>query len=86
MRDTDGFSFYNFGLPILAVRYLAPSVDATYQQNAENILFDKGFNLSVQGLTILSSKFAAALFDVVQIFREFRIFEPSILEFRGRTP
>ena len=32
MRDTDGFSFYNFGLPILAVRYLAPSVDATYQQ------------------------------------------------------
>ena len=25
MRDTDGFSFYNFGLPILAVRYLAPS-------------------------------------------------------------
>ena len=30
MRDTDGFSFYNFGLPILAVRYLAPSVSATY--------------------------------------------------------
>ena len=37
MRDTDGFSFYDFSLPILAVRYLAPSVDATYQQSG-NIL------------------------------------------------
>jgi len=37
MRDTDGFSFYDFSLPIIAVRYLAPSVNATYQQNG-NIL------------------------------------------------
>ena len=41
MRDTDGFSFYNFGLPILAVRYLAPSVDATYQQNGTTLVVTK---------------------------------------------
>ena len=41
MRDTDGFSFYNFGLPILAVRYLAPSVDATYQQSGTTLTVTK---------------------------------------------
>ena len=40
-RDTDGFSFYNFGLPILEVRYLAPSVDATYQQNGTSLVVTK---------------------------------------------
>ena len=32
MRDTNGFNFYKFGLPILAVRYLGPAVTATYSQ------------------------------------------------------
>ena len=41
MRDTDGFSFYNFGLPILEVRYLAPSVDATYEQNGTTLVVEK---------------------------------------------
>ena len=41
MRDTDGFSFYDFGLPILAVRYLAPSVDATYQQSGTSLTVTK---------------------------------------------
>ncbi len=41
MRDTDGFSFYEFGLPILSVRYLAPSVDATYIQNGTTIVVSK---------------------------------------------
>ena len=41
MRDTDGFSFYDFGLPILAVRYLAPSVDATYQQSGTTLTVTK---------------------------------------------
>jgi len=38
MRDTDGFSFYEFGLPILAVRYLADSVNATYTQNGTTLV------------------------------------------------
>lgn len=32
MRDTNSFNFYNFGLPILAVRYLGNVVNATYSQ------------------------------------------------------
>ena len=41
MRDTDGFSFYEFGLPILDVRYLAPSVNATYSQNGTTLVVTK---------------------------------------------
>ena len=41
MRDTDGFSFYEFGLPILEVRYLAPSVNATYSQNGTTLVVTK---------------------------------------------
>ena len=41
MRDTDGFSFYDFGLPILDVRYLAPSVTATYSQNGTTLVVTK---------------------------------------------
>ena len=32
VRDTNSFSFYNFGLPIDSVRYLTAAVDATYNQ------------------------------------------------------
>ena len=41
MRDTDGFSFYDFGLPILEVRYLAPSVNATYSQSGTTLIVTK---------------------------------------------
>ena len=41
MRDTDGFSFYEFGLPILEVRYLAPSVSATYSQSGTSLVITK---------------------------------------------
>ena len=41
MRDTDGFSFYDFGLPILEVRYLAPSVSATYSQSGTTLVVTK---------------------------------------------
>jgi len=41
MRDTDGFSFYDFGLPILEVRYLAPSVNATYSQSGTSLVVTK---------------------------------------------
>ena len=41
MRDTDGFSFYEFGLPILEVRYLAPSVSATYAQSGTSLVVTK---------------------------------------------
>ena len=41
MRDTDGFSFYDFGLPILDVRYLAPQVNATYSQNGTTLVITK---------------------------------------------
>ena len=41
MRDTDGFSFYEFGLPILEVRYLAPSVSATYSQSGTFLVVTK---------------------------------------------
>ena len=41
MRDTDGFSFYEFGLPILEVRYLAPSIVATYSQSGTSLVVTK---------------------------------------------
>ena len=41
MRDTGGFSFYEFGLPILEVRYLAPSVSATYSQSGTSLVVTK---------------------------------------------
>jgi len=41
MRDTDGFSFYDFGLPILSVRYLGDVVNTTYSQNSTTITVSK---------------------------------------------
>ena len=41
MRDTDGFSFYDFGLPILAVRYLGAAVTATYNQSGTTLTVNK---------------------------------------------
>ena len=41
MRDTDGFSFCDFGLPILDVRYLAPQVNATYSQSGTTLVVTK---------------------------------------------
>lgn len=41
MRDTNGFNFYNFGLPILAVRYLGPVVSCTYNQTGTTITVSK---------------------------------------------
>ena len=41
MRDTDGFNFYDFGLPILAVRYLGDSVSATYSQSGTTIVVNQ---------------------------------------------
>jgi hypothetical protein len=37
MRDTNGFNFYNFGLPILAVRYLGEPVTTSYSQSGTAI-------------------------------------------------
>jgi len=41
MRDTNSFNFYNFGLPILAVRYLGESVSATYSQIGTSLVVTK---------------------------------------------
>ena len=41
MRDTDAFSFYDFGLPILAVRYLGNVVAATYSQTGTTVVVTK---------------------------------------------
>lgn len=41
MRDTNAFNFYNFGLPILGVRYLGPVFSATYTQSGTNITISK---------------------------------------------
>ena len=41
IRDTNGFNFYNFGLPILAVRYLGEVVSTTYQQTGTTIIVSK---------------------------------------------
>jgi hypothetical protein len=37
MRDTNGFNFYNFGLPIRAVRYLGEPVTTSYSQSGSSI-------------------------------------------------
>ena len=48
MRDTNGFNFYNFGLPIIAVRYLGNAVTATYSQSGTTIVVTKAdHNLQV---------------------------------------
>ena len=41
MRDTDAFSFYEHGLPILAVRYLGKLVSATYNQSGTTLVITK---------------------------------------------
>ena len=41
MRDTDGFNFYDFGLPILAVRYLGDAVTTTYSQSGTTVTVTK---------------------------------------------
>ena len=41
MRDTDAFSFYEHGLPILAVRYLGKVVSATYNQSGTTLVITK---------------------------------------------
>lgn len=48
-RDADAFNFYNYGLPILAVRYLSESKSATYSQSGTTItvtLNSHGFQLN----------------------------------------
>jgi hypothetical protein len=41
MRDTDAFNFYDYGLPILGVRYLGKSVSATYSQSGTTLVVTK---------------------------------------------
>jgi hypothetical protein len=41
MRDTDAFSFYDYGLPILGVRYLGKLVSATYSQSGTTLVVTK---------------------------------------------
>ncbi len=41
MRDTNSFSFYNFGLPILAVRYLGDVFSASYSQSGTSIVVSR---------------------------------------------
>ena len=41
MRDTDAFSFYDYGLPILGVRYLGKLVSATYSQSGNTLVVTK---------------------------------------------
>lgn len=41
MRDANGFSFYDFGLPILAVRYLGDVTTTTYSQSGTTITVSK---------------------------------------------
>lgn len=38
MRDTNSFTFYDYGLPILSVRYLGTQKQATYSQNGTTIV------------------------------------------------
>jgi hypothetical protein len=38
IRDANGFNFYNFGLSILAVRYLGTANTATYTQSGNNVV------------------------------------------------
>jgi hypothetical protein len=41
MRDTNAFNFYNYGIPILGVRYLGPSSSGTYSQSGTTITVTK---------------------------------------------
>jgi len=41
MRDTDAFNFYDFGLPILGVRYLGNVVSGTYNQSGTTLTVTK---------------------------------------------
>jgi hypothetical protein len=41
IRDTNGFNFYNYGLPIIGVRYLGPSASATYAQTGTTLVVTK---------------------------------------------
>ena len=41
MRDTDAFSFYEHGLPILAVRYLGNVVSGNYNQSGTTLVITK---------------------------------------------
>ena len=41
MRDTDAFSFYEQGLPILGVRYLGNVVSSTYNQSSNSLVVAK---------------------------------------------
>jgi len=41
MRDTDAFNFYDFGLPILGVRYLGNAVNGTYSQSGTTLTVTK---------------------------------------------
>ena len=41
MRDTDAFSFYDQGLPILGVRYLGNVVNSTYNQSGTTLVVAK---------------------------------------------
>jgi hypothetical protein len=41
MRDANSFNFYNFGLPIVAVRYLGDAASATYIQSGTSVTVTK---------------------------------------------
>lgn len=41
MRDGNGFNFFDYGLPILAVRYLGPLISGTYSQSGTTITVTK---------------------------------------------
>ena len=41
MRDGNGFNFFDYGLPILAVRYLGPVISGTYSQSGATITVTK---------------------------------------------
>ena len=47
MRDTDAFSFYEHGLPILAVRYLGNVVSGTYNQTGTTLVISKARSWSI---------------------------------------
>lgn len=68
MRDTNSFNFYDFGLPILEVRYLGPVESATYLQSGTNLTISKqdhGFRVGESVyLDILSG---AAIDDILLI-------------------
>ena len=68
VRDTNSFSFYNFGLPIQSVRYLTAPTAATYNQVGTTItvtLNDHGFYPSESVYLVFTS--GAALNDTLTI-------------------